>query len=126
MQRFTVARGRGLQTHLRLLVPAKRSAAAEVLELRYETFARDFARETRTILEFLALPWNDTVLRPQETAREKRFISTPSYSQVMEPVNNKAVGRWHSYERGLSPVLPIIQPYLERWGYEGLGSTNNK
>lgn len=92
------------------------------LELRYETFAGDFANETRAVLEFLALPWNDAVLRPQETARDKRFISTPSYSQVIEPVSNKSVGRWHSYERGLSPVLPIIEPYLRRWGYEGLGS----
>jgi tetratricopeptide (TPR) repeat protein len=92
------------------------------LELRYETFAADFANETRAVLEFLALPWNDAVLRPQETARDKRFISTPSYSQVIEPVSNKSVGRWHSYERGLSPILPIIEPYLRRWGYEGLGS----
>jgi Flp pilus assembly protein TadD len=96
------------------------------LELRYETFTQNFAEETRAILEFLALPWDDAVLRPQETARDKRFISTPSYSQVMEPVSNKAVGRWHSYERGLAPVVPIIQPYLDRWGYEGLGSTNNR
>ena len=96
------------------------------LELRYETFAENFAAETRAILEFLALPWNDAVLRPQDTARDKRFISTPSYSQVIEPVSNKSVGRWHSYERGLSPVLPIIEPYLRRWGYEGLGSWNKR
>jgi tetratricopeptide (TPR) repeat protein len=96
------------------------------LELRYETFAQNFAAETRAILEFLALPWNDAVLRPQETARDKRFISTPSYSQVIEPVSNKSVGRWHSYERGLAPVLPIIEPYLRRWGYEGLGSWNKR
>jgi tetratricopeptide (TPR) repeat protein len=96
------------------------------LELRYETFAQNFAAETRSILEFLALPWNDAVLRPQDTARDKRFISTPSYSQVIEPVSNKSVGRWHSYERGLSPVLPIIEPYLRRWGYEGLGSWNKR
>jgi Flp pilus assembly protein TadD len=96
------------------------------LELRYETFAQNFAAETRAILEFLALPWNDAVLRPQDRARDKRFISTPSYSQVVEPVSNKSVGRWHSYERGLSPVLPIIEPYLRRWGYEGLGSWNKR
>ena len=100
--------------------------APNSMELRYETFARNFAHETRAILEFLALPWDDAVLRPQENAREKRFISTPSYSQVIEPVSSKAVGRWHGYERGLAPVLPIVAPYLERWGYAGLGSTNNK
>lgn len=96
------------------------------MELRYETFTEEFEVQIRGVLEFLALPWNDAVLRPQETARDKGFISTPSYSQVIEPVHGKAVGRWRSYERHLSPVLPIIEPYLQRWNYEGLGSTNNR
>jgi Flp pilus assembly protein TadD len=96
------------------------------MELRYETFTDEFEVQIRGVLEFLALPWNDAVLRPQETARDKGFISTPSYSQVIEPVHKKAIGRWRSYERHLSPVLPIIGPYLERWDYEGLGSTNNR
>lgn len=96
------------------------------MELRYETFTDELEVQIRGVLEFLALPWNDAVLRPQETARDKGFISTPSYSQVIEPVHKKAIGRWRSYERHLSAVLPIIQPYLERWGYEGLGSTNNR
>jgi Flp pilus assembly protein TadD len=96
------------------------------MELRYETFTQRFAEQTREILEFLALPWHDSVLRPQDTARDKKFISTPSYSQVVQPVSAKAVGRWHSYEKELSKVLPIIAPYLERWGYEGLGSSNSR
>jgi Flp pilus assembly protein TadD len=96
------------------------------MELRYETFTDEFEVQIRGVLEFLALPWNDAVLRPQETARDKGFISTPSYSQVIEPVHKKAIGRWRSYERHLSAVLPIIEPYLERWDYDGLGSTNNR
>jgi Flp pilus assembly protein TadD len=96
------------------------------MEVRYETFTRRFAEQAREIIEFLALPWNDSVLRPQDTARDKKFISTPSYSQVVQPVSAKAVGRWHSYEKELSKVLPIVQPYLERWGYDGLGSSNSR
>jgi Flp pilus assembly protein TadD len=96
------------------------------MELRYETFTRRFQEQVREILEFLALPWNDAVLRPQETARDKTFISTPSYSEVIQPVSSRAVGRWHSYEKEMSQVLPIIEPYLERWAYEGLGSSNSR
>jgi tetratricopeptide (TPR) repeat protein len=96
------------------------------MELRYEIFTRRFEEQIREILEFLGLPWNEAVLRPQETARDKKFISTPSYSQVVQPVSSKTVGRWHSYEKDLSPVLPIVEPYLDRWGYEGLGSSNSK
>jgi tetratricopeptide (TPR) repeat protein len=95
-------------------------------ELRYETFTRRFQEQVREILAFLALPWDDAVLRPQETALDKKFISTPSYSQVIQPVSSSAVGRWHSYEKEMAQVLPIIEPYLELWGYEGLGSSNSR
>jgi tetratricopeptide (TPR) repeat protein len=94
--------------------------APRVLELRYESFTADFAAEVGRVLEFLQLPWDDAVLRPQENAREKRFISTPSYSQVIEPVHRKAVDRWRAYEAHLAPMQPALAPYLERWGYSGL------
>jgi tetratricopeptide (TPR) repeat protein len=96
--------------------------APRVLELRYESFTADFAAEVRRVLEFLELRWDNAVLRPQENAREKRFISTPSYSQVVEPVHRKAVDRWRAYEAHLAPMQPALAPYLERWGYSGLGS----
>ena len=95
-------------------------------ELRYETFTAQFQTEIPILLDFLELPWDDAVLRPHQTARKKGYISTPSYSQVIEPVHKRAVGRWHSYERHLADVLPIIQPLLDRWGYEGLGSSNQQ
>src|SRR5690606_23207921 len=56
-------------------------------------------------------------LAPAEHARAKGYISTPSYSQVVQPVNQKAVGRWRAYERHLAPIIPRLQPYLQRWGY---------
>jgi len=98
--------------------------APRVLELRYENFTADLAAEVRRVLEFLELPWDDAVLRPHENARDKGFISTPSYSQVIEPVHRKAVDRWRVYAAHLGPVEPALAPYLERWGYAGVGSSN--
>jgi tetratricopeptide (TPR) repeat protein len=85
----------------RLLRPAVR-------EVRYETFVADFERETRNLLEFLEVPWHDATLQPAQRARAKGYISTPSYSQVVEPVNARSVGRWKGYARYLEPVLPMI------------------
>jgi Flp pilus assembly protein TadD len=96
--------------------------APRVLELRYESFTADFAVEVRRVLEFLQLPWDEAVLRPQDNARDKRFISTPSYSQVIEPVHRRAVDRWRAYEAHLAPLQAALAPYLERWGYAGLGT----
>ncbi|WP_129640946.1 tetratricopeptide repeat-containing sulfotransferase family protein [Peristeroidobacter agariperforans] len=91
--------------------------APHVLEVRYESFVADFERGVREIAEFLRLPWHDGMLAPAEHARAKGYISTPSYSQVVQPVNQKAVGRWRAYERHLAPVIPQLRTYLQRWDY---------
>ena len=52
------------------------------------------------------------MLRPAERARAKGYISTPSYSQVTQPVNQKAVGRWRRYEQTSRGALPPLEPYL--------------
>ena len=88
------------------------------LEVRYETFVAEFAPQVRSVAEFLGLEWTDAMLQPAEHARRKGFISTPSYSQVVKPVNTRAVGRWKSYEKYFGEVLPIVRPYLDRWGYD--------
>jgi hypothetical protein len=90
---------------------------AEVLELRYESFVANFESEIRRVIEFLELPWNDAVLTPASRAQEKRFISTPSYSQVVKPVTAASVGRWLPYRSHFSASMPILQPYFARWGY---------
>jgi tetratricopeptide (TPR) repeat protein len=86
-------------------------------ELRYEKLTADFAAEVRKLAAFLQLPWNEAMLAPAEHALAKGFISTPSYAQVVEPVHSKSVGRWKHYERQFSEVLPVLMPWLERWGY---------
>jgi tetratricopeptide (TPR) repeat protein len=90
-----------------------------ILEMQYESFVTDFGIQVRRIAEFLELPWDPAMLEPGERARSKGYISTPSYSQVMQPVTPKAVGRWHAYRRYLEPALPVLEPYLRRWGYDG-------
>jgi hypothetical protein len=97
--------------HVALLSPL-------VLEVKYENLVADFAPEVRRMAEFLQLPWNDAMLAPAARARDKGYISTPSYSQVVQPVNQRAVGRWQAYRPYLEPALPVLRPYLERWGYD--------
>jgi hypothetical protein len=89
-----------------------------VLEVRYESFVADFPAEVRRVAEFLKLPWNPAMLEPALRARAKGYISTPSYSQVVQPVNTKSVGRWQAYRQYLEPALPVLEPYLKRWGYD--------
>jgi Flp pilus assembly protein TadD len=89
----------------------------DVFELRYETFIDDFEACTRRIFDFLEVPWDDQVLSPAKRAEEKRFISTPSYSQVVQPINPGSVGRWQRYAGHFAASLPLLAPYLDRWNY---------
>jgi hypothetical protein len=86
-------------------------------EIQYETFVADFDAQVRGLSDFLRLPWDDAMLAPGEHARAKGFISTPSYSQVIEPINSRSVGHWKAYEQRFTEVLPTLLPYIERWGY---------
>ena len=110
---------------------AKKAAQSALLspathEVKYETFVADFETQMRAITDFLALPWDASVLKPAARARAKGFISTPSYAQVTEPVNQKSVGRWRAYEEHFTDVLPVLAPYLERWGYAAGGGSKSR
>jgi tetratricopeptide (TPR) repeat protein len=87
------------------------------IELRYESFVADVPGEVRRLADFLGLPWHDALLAPAEHARSKGFISTPSYSQVVQPVNTRSVGRWSRYAAHFEPTREMLEPYLTRWGY---------
>lgn len=92
----------------------------DVFELRYEDLVADVETHARRLIEFLDLPWDDAVLRFHEHARKRGYISTPSYTQVIEPINARAVGRAQAYAAWLAPALPVLRPYFERWGYRDL------
>jgi tetratricopeptide (TPR) repeat protein len=89
-----------------------------VREVIYEDLVVDFESAMRGIAEFVGLPWDDALLEPTRHAKNRGFISTPSYAQVVQPVNTRAVGRWRHYRRHLEPILPQLARQLARWNYE--------
>ena len=97
--------------HQRLLRPS-------VLELRYEETVGDFPAQVERIADFLGIEDRQPLARFSEHAARKAYISTPSYAQVLEPVNTRAVARWHAYRRHFEPVLPILHPVATHWGYD--------
>jgi len=88
-----------------------------VLVSRYEDLVADFPRQSRRIADFLELEDAGPMLGFDRRAREKGYIGTPSYTQVIEPVNRKGLDRWKKYRREFEPLLPVLAPLLQRWGY---------
>jgi Flp pilus assembly protein TadD len=91
--------------------------APQVLEWHYESVVGQFEDQVARLGQFLGTADASPMARFAEHARDKRFISTPSYAQVTEGVHRKAVGRWHNYREQLEPVLPLLRPWIERLGY---------
>jgi hypothetical protein len=65
---------------------------------------------------FLGVDWRDEMRDFSETAKG-RNIRTPSARQVVRGLNAEGVARWRPYAPALAPVLPILQPWVERFGY---------
>jgi tetratricopeptide (TPR) repeat protein len=91
--------------------------APTVREVRYETLVAEFESQVRAIADFLGLAWDDAMLEPAAHAHRKGFISTPSYTQVVQPIHTRSIHRWKAYEPHFRQVVPLVRPYLERWGY---------
>ncbi len=64
-------------------------------EVVYEDMVADTEAETRKLLEFCGLEWDDAVLKPHEGTGT---VLTASNWQVRKPVYASAVGRWKNYE----------------------------
>ncbi|WP_338426861.1 tetratricopeptide repeat-containing sulfotransferase family protein [Sphingopyxis kveilinensis] len=89
----------------------------DVHMLRYEEMIADVGAATRPLFDFLGLDWEESALDHQKTAVERGYIRTPSYAQVTEPIYSSASGRWKRYEPQMREILPILQPWVERYGY---------
>ena len=91
--------------------------APHVLEWRYESVVSQFDDHVTRLGQFLELADASPMARFAEHAQSKRFISTPSYAQVTQGINRKAIDRWHAYREQFEPILPLLRPLIERLGY---------
>jgi tetratricopeptide (TPR) repeat protein len=87
-----------------------------VLDVQYEDMVADHAGETRRLLEYCGLPWEDSCLRYWET---ERAIRTASSEQVRLPIYETSVSRWRHYERELAPLIAILRAILPEFGRDG-------
>ncbi len=91
--------------------------APHVLEWRYESVVGDFDEHVARLGGFLDVTDAAPMARFAEHARNKPFISTPSYAQVTHGIHRNAVDRWHAYRAQFEDVLPVLRPWIDRFGY---------
>ena len=86
-------------------------------KIYYENLVENMQGEIRKVLEFIGLPWEENLENYQKTARDRAFISTPSYSQVIEPLYKSASYRWKNYEGQLKSEIYKIDRWIQQFGY---------
>ena len=85
--------------------------------IRYEALVEDFEGVAREACAFLGLEWNPALFDFATRART-RGIATPSAAQVARGLNREGQGVWRRYQAQMAPVLPLLRPWVERFGYE--------
>ncbi len=90
--------------------------ALPMLDLRHEDMIADFDGETRRICDFLGLAW-DEKMRDFAADAKDRDIKTPSAMQVVRGLNPDGAGQWRRFAPQLAPVLPVLAPWVARFGY---------
>lgn len=101
---------------MQLAASTKRVLGLDWHEIRYEHLVADFDREMQAICRFIGLDWNSRMsdFVPRLTDRER---ATPSTAQLSRGLITSASSPWRHYEAQLSPLLPTLAPWLERFGY---------
>jgi Flp pilus assembly protein TadD len=90
-----------LMAHWRRVLPAGR-----ILDVRYEDVVADLEGQTRRLLDYCGLDWNERCLSFHRTERPVR---TASAAQVRQPIFDTSIGRWRDYEEFLGPLLAELR-----------------
>jgi tetratricopeptide (TPR) repeat protein len=85
--------------------------------VRYEDLVADFEGETRALLDFLGVGWDDRVRGHTEHAMQRGTINTPSYHQVTQPIYQHAKYRWKRYAEQFESVMPTLKPFIDYFDY---------
>lgn len=75
------------------------------LDVRYEDIIKDQEGQTRRLLEFCGLEWDDACL---EFFHNEKAVRTLSASQVRQPIYSSSIGNWKKYRKELAPLIDVM------------------
>ncbi|HEX4848435.1 MAG TPA: sulfotransferase, partial [Novosphingobium sp.] len=100
---------------MQLIELARERLNLAMLEVHYHRLVQDFDATTREICSFIGLDWSEDLRRFDRTA-QRRGVATASAGQVRRGLYD-GTRQWEPYARHLEPVMPLLQPWIERFGY---------
>jgi hypothetical protein len=81
----------------------------------YAALVGNFDETTRALAEFVGVPWTEAARDFSRTAasREVRTVSAP---QVRRGLFD-GTRQWERYREPMVPVLPLLEPWVRKFGY---------
>jgi len=83
--------------------------------LKYEALVADQAGQTRKLLDYLGLPFEEACLRFHEQPRQG---STPGAARPISSLNSHSVNRHRNYTQHLKPYVSRVRSLMAAQGYE--------
>jgi len=80
----------------------------KILEINYEKTLSNIESQSKLLLDFVGLDWDDKVLNFHKT---QRAVQTPSRWQVRQPLYQTSKARWRNHEAHLSPLIKAIETH---------------
>jgi tetratricopeptide (TPR) repeat protein len=84
------------------------------MPVRYEDIVDDQEASIRRVLDFVGEEFDPGCLAFHEN---RRYARTASYAQVSEKLYDRSRYRYRNYLLHLKPIIPILEPVIERLGY---------
>jgi len=89
----------------------KQQMTLHFIEFRYEDVLSDFESTYRKVFDFLGVPWDPAVVDFHKGSARK-FIASPSHTQVAQPLYGSSLAKWRYFEADLAPVEEVLAPYI--------------
>lgn len=95
---------RRLMRHWERVIP-EATDSFRITTARYEDVVASAEPESRRLVDFVGLPWDDACLRFQE---RKAVVTTLNTDQVGRGVYTDSLERWRRYEKHLGPFMDAL------------------
>ena len=83
-----------------------------IYEVYYESLIENQVFETKELLHFLALPWQENCLGFHQ---KDNLVKTASHHQVKEPIYKTSKGQWRHYEPYITNLKEALKDEISAY-----------
>jgi hypothetical protein len=101
---------------MRLAEIFKERQPLDEYRLVYERLVEDFPAGAKAVCAFIGADWRPDLIDFSARAHRGQVASASS-AQIARGLYAEGAGQWRRYRAELAPVLNILAPWVERFGY---------